>query len=138
MRNAEREEVQMTTGQRSLQEAGIALLLVLLVRDGPLDSEQLPKLAWLRDGIVASSDMEALTFVLRRGGAREDAVQEWYAHRGEEAVRKLKAAGVNFAITNLHKGAGLQAENEDIKSARAFTALAHKYGIRVAGYVGSS
>jgi Beta-galactosidase len=119
--------------------AGLALLLSLvLARIGQLHSEQPPKLAWLREGIVASSDMEALTFVLRRGGARADTVQQWRASRTEEAVRKLKAAGVNFAITNLYKGAGIQAENEDIQSARTFTALAHKYGIRVAGYVGSS
>ena len=102
----------MTTVGRSRRTAGLALNLgLLLVPDGPLHSDQPPKLAWLRDGIVASSDMEALTFLLRRGGARQEAGQEWYAHRSEDEVRKLKAEGVNFAITNLHKGAGLKAES---------------------------
>ncbi len=93
---------------------------------------------WLREGIVASSDMEALTFVLRRGGGAENAVQQWHAQRSEEAIHKLKAAGVNFAIINFHKGAGLKAESEDIAAARKFTALAHMSGIKVAGYVGAT
>src|SRR5689334_12513202 len=94
--------------------------------------------AWIHDGIVAASDMEALTFILRRGGASADAVQEWHAQRSEESVRKLKDLGVNFVILNFHKGAGLKAEGEDIAATRAYTALAHRYGIRVAGYVGAS
>lgn len=93
---------------------------------------------WLREGIVASSDMEALTFVLRRGGGAQNAVEQWHAQRSEEAIQKLKAAGVNFAIINFHKGAGLKAESEDIAAARKFTALAHKSGIKVAGYVGAT
>ncbi len=117
----------------------IALLFgFVLLRNERLSPAPPPGPAWLRDGIVASSDMEALTFILRRGGAPENVVQQWHAARGEEAVRKLKAEGVNFAITNLHKGAGLQGEAQDMAAARAFTALAHQYGIRVSGYVGSS
>lgn len=93
---------------------------------------------WLRDGIVASSDMEALTFVLRRGGESNDAVEQWRAQRTEASVRKLKDAGVNFAIINFQKGAGFKAESEDIAVTREFTKAAHKYGIKVAGYVGAS
>jgi len=93
---------------------------------------------WLRDGIVASSDMEALTFILRRGGEPQDAIEEWHQQRSEAAVRKLKEAGVNLAIINFYKGAGLKAEGEDIEAARKFVALAHKYGIKVAGYVGAT
>jgi hypothetical protein len=93
---------------------------------------------WIREGIVASSDMESLTFILRRGGGSANAIREWHAQRTEAAVMKLKGAGVNFAIINFHKGAGLKAEAQDIESARQFTALAHKYGIRVAGYVGAT
>jgi hypothetical protein len=82
--------------------------------------------------------MEALTFILRRGGESADAVREWHAQRSEEAVRKLKELGVNFVIVNFHKGAGLKAEGEDIAATRAFTALAHRHGLKVAGYVGAS
>ena len=93
---------------------------------------------WTREGIVAASDMESLTFILRRGGESADAVREWQDQRCEEAVRKLKDLGVNFVIVNFHKGAGLKAEGEDIAATRAFTALAHRYGLKVAGYVGAS
>ena len=93
---------------------------------------------WMREGIVAASDMEALTFILRRGGESADAVREWYDRRSENAVRKLKDLGVNLVIVNFHKGAGLKAEGEDIAATRAFTALAHRYGLKVIGYVGAS
>lgn len=61
--------------------------------------------AWMRDGIIASSDMEALTFILRSGGESVDASQQWHEQRAEDTVRKLKDMGVNFAIVNFHKGA---------------------------------
>lgn len=109
-------------------------------RSARAGAQELPRSGpqWLRQGIVASSDMEALTFVLRRGGGSQNEVEQWHAQRSEDAVQKLKAAGVNFAIINFHKGAGLKAESEDIAAARKFTALAHKSGIRVAGYVGAT
>ena len=93
---------------------------------------------WLRQGIVASSDMEGLTFVLRRGGEDRNTVQDRHEQRSEKAIRRLKEAGVNLAIINFYKGAGLKAESEDIAAARRFTELAHQYGIKVAGYVGST
>lgn len=94
---------------------------------------------WMRDeGVIASSDMEALTFYLRLGGAATDVENRWHRERGPEAVARLKAAGVNLAIINFHKGAGLIAESEDIAAAKQFVELAHKHGIKVAGYVGAS
>ncbi|MGI8746390.1 MAG: beta-galactosidase [Bryobacteraceae bacterium] len=82
--------------------------------------------------------MEALTFVLRRGGGAQDATEQWHAYRSEAAVKKLQDAGVNFAIINFYKGAGIRAESEDIAAAREFTRLAHQHGIKVAGYVGAT
>lgn len=94
---------------------------------------------WMRnEGVIASSDMEALTFFLRLGGGSTDLVNEWHRARGPEAVARLKAAGVNLAIVNFHKGAGLKAESEDMAAARRFVELAHREGIKVAGYVGAS
>jgi len=128
----------MKTKYRAAMLSSIAVLGLLQLHFRQLRSATMASPGWLRDGIVASSDMEALTFVLRRGGGPDTAIDQWRENRTEEAVRKLKAEGVNFAITNLHKGAGLRAESQDMESARAFTALAHKYGIRVAGYVGAT
>jgi hypothetical protein len=92
----------------------------------------------MREGIVMASDMEALTFILRRGGESVDAVNEWHAHRSEDAICKMKELGVNVVIINFHKGAGLKAEAEEIKATGAFTVLAHRYGLKVAGYVGAT
>lgn len=97
-----------------------------------------PSPAWVREGLVVASDMEALSFVLRRGGASARAVEEWHSFRTEATVRKLKDLGVNLWILNLHKGAGLKAEAADMDSTRRTTELAHRHGIRVAGYVGAS
>jgi len=116
----------------------LIFMYFLCIGYGPADSVPQGNATWVRDGIVASSDMEALTFILRSGGASVDASQEGNAQRNEETVRKLKQMGVNFAIINFHKGAGLRAESQDIAAARQFTALAHKYGIKVAGYVGAT
>jgi hypothetical protein len=125
-------------GLRGTALAAAVFIVAILVLSVQLRSAQSNGAAWVREGIVATSDMEALTFILRSGGAPVNAVEQWNWQRSEEAVRKLKAAGVNFAISNFYKGAGLQAEHEDIEAARAFTALAHKHGIRVAGYVGAT
>ncbi|HYM11308.1 MAG TPA: hypothetical protein VEU62_11275 [Bryobacterales bacterium] len=92
----------------------------------------------MKEGIVAASDMEALTFVLRRGGEPANAAEQWHAARSQQAVQRLKELGVNLVIINLHKGAGLRAELQDIQSARRFTLMAHEQGLKVAGYVGSS
>jgi hypothetical protein len=114
-------------------------LVAALVLGGVVSGLRAQEVApWMREGIVAASDMEALTFILRRGGESADAVGEWHAQRSEEAVRKLKDLGVNFVIVNFHKGAGLKGEAEDIAATRAFTGLAHRYGLKVAGYVGAS
>ena len=116
----------------------LIVLSCLCIAYHPTGVAQQIRNSWIHDGIVATSDMEALTFILRSGGSPADAVEKWNTQRSEEAVRKLKQIGVNFAIINFHKGAGLKAESQDIAAARRFTAIAHRYGIKVAGYVGAT
>ncbi len=93
---------------------------------------------WLAQGVVMVGSWEPPTFLVRRGGQEVDAVERWKQERSEKSVRKLKEAGVNLVITNLHKGFGLRAEAEDIEGTRAFVQLAHRYGIKVGGYVGGT
>ncbi|MEO6982890.1 MAG: beta-galactosidase, partial [Edaphobacter sp.] len=50
----------------------------------------------------------------------------------------MKRSGINVVLINCFKGLGLEAERADIASARRFTELAHRQGLRVIGYVGSS
>jgi hypothetical protein len=85
-----------------------------------------------------ASNMEALSFVLRRGGQAADFVPIWQHEQTEEAVLALKAQGVNTVLISLMKGAGFAAEHDDIEAARRYVELAHKHGLKVGGYIGGS
>ena len=93
---------------------------------------------WIKQGVVAASSMESLSFILRRGGQSLDAEREWLADRTEAAMRRFKEHGINLLVLNLHKGAGLKAEASDIEATRKAVELAHAQGIKVVGYVGAS
>jgi hypothetical protein len=94
--------------------------------------------AWLKDGIVMVGSWEPPTFQIRRGGQEVDAPEQWKLERTEQSVRRLKELGVTMVLTSLHKAAGLKAEAEEIEANRKFTQLAHQYGLKVGGYVGST
>lgn len=111
-------------------------LAALLPAAGP--ERRLSRPAWVGQGIVMAGNWEPLSFIRRRGGHSMEDEERWLAERSERAARGLKEAGVNLVITNLHKGAGLEAEAADIDATRRFTAFAHKHGIRVGGYVGAT
>src|SRR5579871_6985661 len=100
--------------RRAAAAISVSALLLVWMHDRMPVSAAPPEPAWVHEGIVASSDMESLTFILRRGGGPDDVSRQWRAARSEETVRKLQAEGVNLAITNLHKGTGLHAESEDM------------------------
>ena len=94
--------------------------------------------AWTRDGIVAWSAMEPVVFYRRRGGAPVDIEERRKADLSEAHVRKLKEAGINLAIVSFYKGAGLEAEAEDMARTKTFVEIAHRNGVKVGGYVGAS
>lgn len=126
----------------------LPLLLVLLAlmlapactrrETSPESVSPRPRPAWVKQGIVMAGNWEPLTFIRRRGGESLADVAAWKGERTEEAARGMKQAGINLVITNLHKGFGLKAEQEDIDATRRFTAFAHKQGMRVGGYIGAS
>jgi hypothetical protein len=93
---------------------------------------------WVRQGVVAASNMEALFFIRRRGGEETNSAEEWRAGLSDGTVRTLLSQGVNLIIVTLHKGAGLKAEAQDIATAREFVGVAHRRGLRVSGYVGAT
>lgn len=100
--------------------------------------------AWLREGVVGAWHMEALEFYKRRGyatvygGGPSDFTKLWKEAFHEDTVKHYKEMGINLVIMPLHKGAGLKAEAESIEATRKFTELAHRYDIRVGGYLGST
>jgi len=93
---------------------------------------------WLKDGVVATSSVEPLMFVIRRGGGAATVLERRDTELSDETIKKWKEAGVNLIVRNLYKGAGLQAEAEDIAAARKFVEPAHRNGVKVGGYVGAS
>jgi hypothetical protein len=99
---------------------------------------KLPRAAWQKEGIVVVDYMEPLMFRQRMGGWGADVVEEWNEVHTEETIRRLKEMGVTLIITTLHKGFGLKAEAADIEATRKLTAIAHRYGIRVGGYIGAT
>ena len=94
--------------------------------------------AWVRQGIVAASDMEALSFVRRRGGEPVNYAEEWRTDLGDATVQTLLSQGVNLILVTLYKGAGLKTEAQDIAVAREFVDVAHRRGLKVGGYVGAT
>jgi len=94
--------------------------------------------AWLKDGVVATQSMEPLLFLIRRGGGPEEPAERREAELSEDTIRQWKEAGINLIFRNLYKGAGLKAEAEDIARTRKLVELAHRHGLKVGGYVGSS
>ncbi|MCX6624115.1 MAG: beta-galactosidase trimerization domain-containing protein [Acidobacteria bacterium] len=94
--------------------------------------------AWMKEGVVMAGNWEPLSFIRRRGGQTYADEENWKKERTEEAARRLKEAGVTLVITNLVKGLGLQAEAADIEATRQFTRHAHKYGLKVGGYIGAT
>ena len=100
--------------------------------------------AWLREGVVTSWHMAPLGFYIRRGyctvkgGGPADPTYLWKQAFDEALVKRYKEDGVNLVIMPLHLGAGLKTEAESIEATRKFTEIAHRYGIKVFGYIGST
>ncbi|MEK7406188.1 MAG: hypothetical protein AAB225_13870 [Acidobacteriota bacterium] len=117
-----------------------AAILVSCSRPSDRASARAPaeRPAWLKEGIVMVGSWEPPSFLIRRGGQEIDATEQWKRERTEQSVQRLKELGVNLVITSLHKGMGLNAEAEEIEANRNFTRLAHKYGLKVGGYVGAT
>lgn len=93
---------------------------------------------WLSEGIVAASYMEPLAFYLRRGDGPDDILQRWNEDFNDATMKRYHEMGVNVLIMSLHKGMGLKTEAESVDATRTVAELAHRHGIKVAGYVGSS
>lgn len=116
----------------------IALTATLLGGGSQLRAQAAPKPKWVKQGLVMASNMEALSFVRRRGGQAANYAELWQKEQQEDAILRLKQQGVNAILISLMKGAGLQAEADDIEAAGQFVELAHRYGMKVGGYVGAS
>ena len=60
---------------------------------------------------------------------------QWHKTLYSEAtIRRMRALGINFAVTHFFKGFGLKHEHAEMMEAKKFVRDCHRHGIRVAGY----
>jgi len=63
-------------------------------------------------------------------------VDEWYDRiHGEELIKKGAGLGINTVYTHYYKGSGILFEKEEMQRTKEFAEIAHKYGIKVLGYM---
>lgn len=96
--------------------------------------------SWLKDTpLIVVGNWDSHPIITHRwGGISVDYDNEYHRMHTEEIVIKLKEQGVTLVILHFHKGFGLVAEREYIEDAIKFSALCHKYGIKVGVYIGDT
>lgn len=85
---------------------------------------------------------DPLPYYRRLGGKKEaffgnnEWMSQWweriYSH---DTVKKMSDIGINMAITQFYKGAGLDAEKDLREKLKPLVKICHKYNIKVMGYV---
>jgi hypothetical protein len=97
---------------------------------------------WLDSGLVSVGNWEGLAFRVRTGGQNLgglpvdlDAIYE--GEHTEATVIAMQKAGITFVMTNFYK-TGIATDREDMETAKKFTALCHKHGIKVGLYIGGT
>ncbi len=96
----------------------------------------LPRARWLKNGLIdAGGTHEPYVFVVRRGGQRLDARQEYERQQSPDLIRRLKEQGVEVFHTHLYKGFGMAAEKPEMEDTRRAAAVAHGLGLRVDTYI---
>jgi hypothetical protein len=96
----------------------------------------LPRARWLAGGLLdAGGTHEPYTFVVRRGGQRLDARQEYEREQSADLMRRLKEQGVEVFHTHLYKGFGMAAEMPEMEDTRRTAAVAHRLGLKVDTYI---
>ena len=86
-----------------------------------------PHPQWLQNGLIdAGGSHEPFLFVVRRGGQRLDAYQEYQEAQSEELLKRLNAQGVEVFHTHLYKGFGMQAEKPEMEDTRKSVEIAHR------------
>jgi hypothetical protein len=96
----------------------------------------LPRAQWLKNGLIdAGGTHEPYLFVVRRGGQRLDAYQEYERNQSEALIRRLQEQGVEVFHTHLYKGFGMAAEKAEMQETQRAAEIAHRYGLKVDTYI---
>jgi len=105
-----------------------------VIAAGPQDV--MPRALWLENGLIdAGGSHEPYIFVVRRGGQRRDAYEQYERSQSEELIRRLKDQGVEVFHTHLYKGFGMAVEKPEMEETRRTVEIAHRYGLKVDTYI---
>jgi hypothetical protein len=115
----------------------------LLALESPVKAQQrsdqpssAPKAHWLKNGLIdAGGSHEPYIFVVRRGGNRLDAREQYERAQSEDVIRRLKDQGIEVFHTHLYKGFGMAAEAPEMADAKRTAEIAHRLGMKVDTYV---
>ncbi len=112
------------------------LILLAVAMAAVAMPDEMPRAKWLENGvIVAGGNHEPYIFVARSGGQRLDAKERLEKAESENALRTLKAQGVEVFYTHLYKGFGMAAEKPDMEATKRAAAMAHLLGLKVDTYI---
>jgi hypothetical protein len=99
-------------------------------------SPPLPRAHWIDNGLIdGGGSHEPYLFVVRRGGRRMDARDQYEKAQSEETIRGLKNDGVEVFHTHLYKGFGMAAEMPEMQDTVRAAAFAHSIGMKVDVYI---
>jgi hypothetical protein len=116
--------------------AGAAVPQLVSARGEAEIPASMPRARWLKNGLIdAGGTHEPYIFVVRRGGPRLDARQEYEREQSEDLIRRLKEQGVEVFHTHLYKGFGMAAERPEMEDTRRAAGLAHGLGFKVDTYI---
>ncbi len=90
---------------------------------------------WVAEGVLdGSHSHEPMSFIIRRGGGRED-IEEFYEREfSEPRAAEIAATGNNFVETCYFKGLGLEFERPEMERTKHFIRFGHKHGLRMGVY----
>jgi hypothetical protein len=96
----------------------------------------LPRAGWLKNGLIdAGGTHEPYIFVVRRGGQRLDAYEQYERSQSEALIGRLKEQGVEVFHTHLYKGFGMAAEKPAMEETKHAAEIAHRLGLKVDTYI---
>jgi hypothetical protein len=120
---------------------GLMIIFISCVKNSTNENISIAKKTeWLSDRpIIMVGNWDSAPILMRRWGeVTTDYMDTYLRMHTEETVKKMKEQGITLVIIHFFKGFGLVAEREYIEDAIKFTALCHKYGIKVGVYIGDT
>ena len=102
-----------------------------------MESYTLTPIEWLRKGVIAVQEGEALVLNQRKGLATLNFWDNYTNEHSFERAEKLKKLGIELIVIQAFNSVGYESDNENMKRQREMAAHYHREGIKVGAYVQS-